>query len=385
MTQFRIDQVRPSGTSVGTTGEARKSLWLSRRLNFVSTGTGLSPSWTLLDAPSGSSAVIADSSSSTAWLVPDAYGTYRIRLSDSLGISTLVATVDCDSSGAAAASYRQFLPGVGEVAGERNYSHNTRGWAERIEKLIDSLDGSVGPTGPTGPTGAFSFLPPQNTTTDAHLVAFWRFDGDLTDSSGNGHTLTTQTGTPIYVVEQTGSCRKSVYCYNWSGLAAYNEALVLTGDLTLECVVRCCMVNETTFRVISCIGDYGVYELHVINTPSAGIYFKYVHQAGGVDVSSATAGVFLPLGVPVHLAAVRDSVNKVVSLYCNGALVHSASYEYQTISGGTSRVCVGSYNGSTNGSYLISYQAVAIYNAVRSAPQILADAQACLPWLASLA
>lgn len=135
--EITFDQ--PTGAGSGVAGEARNDIWLSQVVNLVSSGTGTTYLWELLDAPPGSSAAITNDTSSTANLTPDVVGTYRVQLTvDGGGVDNVVVKViraRFDNSGALA-SRGWALPAIDEEVGEANYGSNTRHWAEPWESII---------------------------------------------------------------------------------------------------------------------------------------------------------------------------------------------------------------------------------------------------------
>lgn len=145
-----IDQDRPGGsTSFGTPGVARNDLWQNRTIRPRSSQSGnLSQQWTLLSAPSGSTAVINNDTSVACNFDPDLPGTYRIQLTTNGGgtgnIQILVARVRFDTNGALT-NRGYALPAIGEVPPEANYptgaepSGNTRGWDEPWEFILADL------------------------------------------------------------------------------------------------------------------------------------------------------------------------------------------------------------------------------------------------------
>jgi hypothetical protein len=152
--EIRIDQVRPSGTSTGTPGRARKDLWNGRQINLVLTGTGTAPTWTILAQPVGSSITLNNPTSATAWFTPTVLGTYRVQLTvtnASAAVVQLIALARCtlDLNGNPVLSFTQYEPAPYEVGAESNYAmggsgpYNDRGWDERRGALVAALDSTL--------------------------------------------------------------------------------------------------------------------------------------------------------------------------------------------------------------------------------------------------
>ena len=69
-------------------------------------------------------------------------------------------------------------------------------------------------------------------------VALWQFNGDLTDSSGNGLTLSVEAGTLWYADLARGV--KGIYFDGSTRLTrgVWDSVLAISGDLTIEMIVR---------------------------------------------------------------------------------------------------------------------------------------------------
>ena len=139
-----IDQDRPGPTtSVGSDGVARKDLWQSRIIRPRSTVSGnSSQQWTLLDRPAGSTASLSNATSTSCFFTPDLPGSYRIQLVTNGGgagnVQILVAAVTFDVDGVLIWNGWR-VPAFGEKVPENNFSGQTRGWAEAIEKVITDI------------------------------------------------------------------------------------------------------------------------------------------------------------------------------------------------------------------------------------------------------
>lgn len=130
------------GAGAGVPG-ARNDIWLDVQVDMVSSGTGASWQWTLLDKPPGSSATITNDTASTANITPDAVGTYRIELEID-GSESIIKVIRAryDDTGALA-SRGWALPARNEEEGEADYPGNARDWAEPWETITTDIRSNV--------------------------------------------------------------------------------------------------------------------------------------------------------------------------------------------------------------------------------------------------
>jgi len=138
--QITINQ--SGGAGPGTPGEARKDIWLAQAVQLVSSGTGSTFLWELLDKPASSVATLSTPTASSSGFTPDQVGTYRVRLSVDGGgagnVVTLVIRVRYTSTGVL--TRRGWaMPAVEEFDTENNYGGNDRGWAEVWEGIIPEV------------------------------------------------------------------------------------------------------------------------------------------------------------------------------------------------------------------------------------------------------
>lgn len=153
-------------------------------------------------------------------------------------------------------------------------------------------------------------------------VGLWQFDGNLNDSSGNGFTLTVETGTVLYAEIAPGvrgayfDGSTQLYC------TTYNSPLNIQGDVTIEMLVM--IVSYPSGGVNRSFVSHGApgetystnfaYEFSFITGTPLTTRFLWEHDAGTNDALSLSA---LPaLGVISHIAVTRTS--NVVQFYLNG-------------------------------------------------------------------
>lgn len=133
---------QPTGAGAGSPNKARNDIWLDQEVQLVSSGTGTSWLWEMLDRPLASAATLAGSGNETSTFTPDIIGTYRIRLTIDGGSSYVVKVVRARYNSTGVLTNRGWaMPAVGEQRGEANYGTNERHWAEVWESIhADILD-----------------------------------------------------------------------------------------------------------------------------------------------------------------------------------------------------------------------------------------------------
>jgi len=170
--QIRIDQAA-NAVPLGTAGIARDDIDIDAAVtlrNGDPAGVKRS-SWTLLDRPYASSAVISNPTSAVATIVPDTYGEYRVRLEINGG-GPGEYDIRCfsvrDPAGMALPALgvrggKPALAGQSAVPGENNYLispgvYNTAGWQREMnERQLRSLDNRDDPTAVYVPGGGENF------------------------------------------------------------------------------------------------------------------------------------------------------------------------------------------------------------------------------------
>lgn len=189
---------------------------------------------------------------------------------------------------------------------------------------------------------------PAYHTTSHSPVALYQFDGDMTDSSGNGYDLSLYTGTERYADVVPGL--RGFYFDGSTELRLMEAALTsITGDMTLEYLVvfaRTVGSNSEQSPVHPALeedelGNSAInytWYLSFVGTALAFRWFQewddgqdsvpdqvnYPHPKG--------IGDGLLVGVPYHVAVVRE--NDVVQFYLNGNPLGPPSSTLTTAQGG---------------------------------------------------
>lgn len=218
-------------------------------------------------------------------------------------------------------------------------------------------------------------------------VGLWLLDGDLTDSSGSGLTLTDQAGgasTAIAYMRVGG--RSWAY---FAGDEALNEATgaaatEILGDVTIQATV-CFMVSPSAdMRIVSFGGDDETsgenlaYSL-CAGTLTAGAWTSHhEHTAGANEIDEWTDPDIGDLvGQFVHVALVRDVSGKSYDLYLNGMHVGQQTYTTDPDGAdGAASVWIGAFPEALTG-YLTKCLVgnVKIISGALTAAQCLAEAQ----------
>lgn len=179
-------------------------------------------------------------------------------------------------------------------------------------------------------------------------VGLWKLDGNLLDSSGNGYHLTA-VSTAQYSDVIPGM--RGFGCFNnqYAWISSDVSALRIYGSVTVQaiCVIWSVSSNGRTVVQFGANGETNatnsIYGIQFINYD---MNAQWEHSSG-VN-AGASFSAFPPIGVPVHLAFVRDQASGNASnFYMNGRLVGYGAGPYTAPDGGSSsRLYVG-FNGAS--------------------------------------
>lgn len=172
-------------------------------------------------------------------------------------------------------------------------------------------------------------------TTTHSPAGLWQLQNDLTDSSGNGLTLTAIAGTARYT-DIFSSGKRALYLQDGLtvGRSAFTASLNILGDLTIECLLHV-ITNNVATGVVS-HGASG--ETEATNYSYAAQFttttFQYLHEfSTGTNQTLNTTNLVPPRRLS-HFALVRAS--NVVQFYLNGRTFGAASGTLTAPTGSTS-------------------------------------------------
>ncbi len=176
------------------------------------------------------------------------------------------------------------------------------------------------------------FIARQHDTTHSP-VGLWQLDGDLTDSSGSGYTLTVENGTERYSNLPGGKIQGAIF--DGSTNLIYNVAeatLRILGDMTIECLIEWLDASpgispNSNTRIASHVGTGGSgnsvdNQLFSFGPASGAPGFRYFAEFGSgsnIDFSTTDSA---PQSLQ-HLAMVRESND--ITYYVNGQAISPSS------------------------------------------------------------
>ena len=230
------------------------------------------------------------------------------------------------------------------------------------------------------------------TARSANLQAYYKFDGDLTDSSGNGFTMSLSTGTETYTSLPWG-----YKMAKFDGATRFEKSAETEFEITGAFTMHMLLTLDTIQP--SAPGDWiGGYGENAVDSPSTnqlysliidgGKYLSFTEHTGGTNIIWTAGGNCLPVvGHPVFVTQTRD-VSGNVGFYINGVSmgVTAGSGYPAAPTGGDSVGCslfVGGQDaGSSTPTYFKGAMAeLQILNTELTPAQVLEDAKKVMPWL----
>lgn len=216
-------------------------------------------------------------------------------------------------------------------------------------------------------------------------VGLWLFDGDKTDSSGNGLDLVVDTGTEQYGPAAADG-KKALYCDGSTILyRSVNDAsLELLADVTYMAMVKPTIVHSPAGVVCSfraggeteaanAIGP----EIVLDSNNTLSVFWEY---GAGVNETFIWTDVVVPPYQWSHIAVVRDDSAQTVTAYLNGYQVSSPWNYTNSPTGGTiAQLGVGG-SWDVNSNFFSGYiSSLAIVPAALTSSQVFEDALLTLP------
>ena len=166
--------------------------------------------------------------------------------------------------------------------------------------------------------------------TDANLQGYWKFEENLTDSSGNGHTLTPN-GTPTY--QNDGKYDYVNFLQRYTQVTQGYYALISDGmNVDGGDITMCVWFRDFTTRTGTDSGIIGQANItshtrYAISRDSAGtglIFYRGGIGGGGTEGKiTLTWATYISTTTWAHLSLTYDGTN--VKAYVNGNYINQAA------------------------------------------------------------
>lgn len=187
-------------------------------------------------------------------------------------------------------------------------------------------------------------------------VADWKFNGDLTDASGGGNTLTMQSGTASFTVDESGVANHALI-FNGATptraeVASTSLANFTSGNFSVVMYLTNTAANFNASPVIFSKGTVGGtgyhFQLHLAagGDNLAAHAIMGFHTAGGVQKITTTADRAIPLVGQLCLVFTRNGT--VGKIYLNGTDITDAASQslLDPVSDTTDKFRIGDYSGT---------------------------------------
>jgi hypothetical protein len=209
-------------------------------------------------------------------------------------------------------------------------------------------DGDAGPTGPAGPAGP-SGIPTFGRLDTTHSPpVLYHFDGNLTDSSGNGRNLSLANGGRVRYTDIYPGVRGARFDGVTRLGRAHDAALELLGDVTIEMILSVDNPAPGSAYVLFNFDGFTIAEagnsLYAVVVDANGVSFWWERGSNTQFNWYPTPALFLPPG-PNHFAVTRAS--NVIQFYLNGRPWGDPSPTQLAPTGGSiSGLCIGNSDDS---------------------------------------
>lgn len=204
-------------------------------------------------------------------------------------------------------------------------------------------------------------------------AALWLFDDGLTDSSGNGLTLTASTGSAEF---RQFMGKKWLWLDGAKRFSQTAAALRISGDVTLfaQFVI---MSESTTTEAWFGMTDEGgtsVSNYQYLLWQQSG-FFYYSHQYGTKTGSAHQLVKFNKNGLagsPHTVAVVRDATARTLDWYIDGQFLEQDSYGAGAVptGGSSTNFHLGANSADTQDLYDVFLRNVAVYGSALTAGQV---------------
>lgn len=249
--------------------------------------------------------------------------------------------------------------------------------------FVGNMDGFFLVNGTALTQAQIATLMYQDLTGTTNLKAYYKFENDTTDSSGNSHTLTA-IGSPTYP-STPDSVPFTYYLESTDNLTSINiptasylyrdDAMGITnGTCTLECWVKInTQITTGIWPIFSKSSTSTNVTYDILYNYNSGTYqlrFERTREGTAVDRISVT--YTLPVGVWVHLAITYDGT--YIRAYINGILNGSpTSSSGDGSSGGVDRTIIGAYADKSNNILNAKISHARVFSDERIASEIFSD------------
>jgi hypothetical protein len=207
-------------------------------------------------------------------------------------------------------------------------------------------------------------------------VALYQFDESLADTSGNSLTsFSVESGTERYTNILPGL---KGFLFDGSTDIYVNAAeasLAITGDMTIEMILS---AGEVASSLAIPVSYYATGETEITNLlysirllASSANCLSWTHEQGAGVNETYDSNIGVPLGRPIHLAAVRSSND--VTFYVNGERFQSGSTGLNAPTGGSSSRLYAGGQPTASNAFTGAISSLKILNSALTSAQIRAE------------
>lgn len=267
-----------------------------------------------------------------------------------------------------------------QTAAEVPYDNSTSGLAATdVQDAIDELKDDI--TAAASGTGSSSALATEILADTP--TAYWKCSeasGSLADSSGNGFTLNTLTGTIDYQTVELipGDATKFTHFRTAAGAqitGTLGLTVPLTGDYSIEGILYGYIPGAVVFG-IGGTGESTASNLQArlqTDSTTARLTSFWETTSSGTDIT--VSGPVIAGPGPYHLVIVKDGTADTLTFYVNGRYAGTQSYSTEPTGGTSANTGIGAIAGSSSNAMGVGH--VAFYNGIKlSAARVKAHAQA---------
>jgi hypothetical protein len=237
----------------------------------------------------------------------------------------------------------------------------------RVRGVRNGVAGAYSPTWTFTTTGTMEMLAGATSQSLTNLLGYWKFEeksgNKLVDQSGRGNDATlNQTSGITWITGKQGSGVKMDASVNMFGSVPHKSSLNLTDKITIAAWIR---PLEFANKQILSKGITNGYELSITN--EGFIEFRFNRETNGSTYRLRSSKKYPTDGKTwIHVAATFNGTQS--SIYINGQLDASASYNAVKIIGNTDELQIGARKG--NNRWLGGLDELMLFNRALSASEI---------------